>query len=112
MLDLSEGDYHSTEEDSSSFEGSSITESPRPQLAHESLKGQFSFRKHISSLKRISSFLRYPFETDTKKPNGKLPIKEQPPPLLKCFSYVELANATNNFHQGTKLILTKCEYLI
>ncbi|KAL7592373.1 probable receptor-like serine/threonine-protein kinase At5g57670 [Lactuca sativa] len=99
VLDLSEGDYHSTEEDSSSFEGSSITESPRPQLAHESLKGQFSFRKHISSLKRISSFLRYPFETDTKKPNGKLPIKEQPPPLLKCFSYVELANATNNFHQ-------------
>ncbi|CAH1449355.1 unnamed protein product [Lactuca virosa] len=98
VLDLSEGDYHSTEEDSSSFEGSSITESPRPQLAPE-LKGQFSFRKHISSLKRISSFLRYPLENDTKKPNGKLPIKEQPPPLLKCFSYVELANATNNFHQ-------------
>ncbi|KAL4564258.1 hypothetical protein LXL04_028316 [Taraxacum kok-saghyz] len=96
VLDLCEGDYHSTEEDSCSFEGSSITESPPPPLATE-LKGQFSFRKHLSSLKRISSFFRYPFEPDTMKPNRKFPVKEQPPPLLKCFSYDELANATNNF---------------
>ncbi|KAI3709151.1 hypothetical protein L2E82_38910 [Cichorium intybus] len=97
VLDLS-GGYRSTEEDSSSFGESSITESPPPPMARE-LKGQFSFRKHISSLKRISSFLRYPFEPDTRKPEVKLLTKEQPPPLLKCFSYEELANATNNFRQ-------------
>ncbi|KAI3701668.1 hypothetical protein L6452_26910 [Arctium lappa] len=97
ILDLSEGDYHSTEEDNSSFEGSSIMESPPPLVAPES-KGQSSFRKHISSLKRISSFLRSPFEPDTRKADMKLPIKEQRQTLLKCFSYEELAKATNNFH--------------
>ncbi|GJR19964.1 probable receptor-like serine/threonine-protein kinase [Tanacetum coccineum] len=100
VLDLSDGDYHSTEGDSSSFEGSTITESPPPLMAQE-LKEQSSFRKHMSSLKRISSFLRSPFEQETRKKDVKLPIKEPPPPLLKCFSYEELANATNNFHQVT-----------
>ncbi|KVI01391.1 Concanavalin A-like lectin/glucanase, subgroup [Cynara cardunculus var. scolymus] len=97
VLDLSERDYHSTEEDSSSFEGSSIMESPPPLVARKS-KGQSSFRKHISSLKRISSFLRSPFEPDTRKADMKLPIKEQQQTLLKCLSYEELAKATNNFH--------------
>ncbi|KAJ9550861.1 hypothetical protein OSB04_014906 [Centaurea solstitialis] len=103
VLDLSKGDYHSTEEDSSSIEGSSIEgssimESPPPLVSSKS-KGQSSFRKHISSLKRISSFLRYPFEPDTRKAEMKLPIKEQQQQtLLKCLSYEELAKATNNFH--------------
>nr|GEZ77270.1 probable receptor-like serine/threonine-protein kinase At5g57670 [Tanacetum cinerariifolium] len=98
VLDLSDGDYHSTEDDSSSFEGSTITESPPPLMAQE-LKEQYSFRKYMSSLKRISSFLRSPFEQEIRKKGVKLPIKEPPPPLLKFFSYEELANATNNFHQ-------------
>ncbi|KAK9076804.1 hypothetical protein SSX86_005138 [Deinandra increscens subsp. villosa] len=93
VMDLPEGE--STEEDSSSFEGSSLTESPPSPIARE-LKGQSSFRKHISSLKRI---LRSPFEQNTIKQDLKLPIKEQPQTLLKCFSYEELANATNNFNQ-------------
>lgn len=106
MLDLSDGDYHSTEDDSSSFEGSTLTESPPPRMAPE-LKEQSSFRKHMSSLKRISSFLRSPFEQETRKRDVKLQIKEPPPPpLLKCFSYEELANATNNFHQGTNVYKT------
>ncbi|XP_076945781.1 putative receptor-like serine/threonine-protein kinase At5g57670 [Bidens hawaiensis] len=96
VMDLSEGD--GTEEDSSSFEGSTITESPPSPIARE-LKGQSSFRRRISSLKRISSFLRSPFEHNTIKTELKLPINEQPRPLLKCFSYEELANATNNFNQ-------------
>ncbi|XP_076954916.1 putative receptor-like serine/threonine-protein kinase At5g57670 [Bidens hawaiensis] len=95
-MDLSEGD--SMEEDSSSFEGSTITESPSSPIAQE-LKGQSSFRRHITSLKRISSFLRSPFEQNAIKTEVKVPINEQPRPLLKCFSYEELANATNNFNQ-------------
>nr|GFB64320.1 probable receptor-like serine/threonine-protein kinase At5g57670 isoform X2 [Tanacetum cinerariifolium] len=98
VLDLSDGDYHSTEDDSSSFEGSTITESPPPLMAQE-LKEQSSFRKYMSSLKHISSFLRSPFEQEIRKKGVKLPIKEPPPPLLKFFSYEELANAINNFHQ-------------
>ncbi|KAI3805511.1 hypothetical protein L1987_27953 [Smallanthus sonchifolius] len=96
VMDLSEGD--SAEEDSSSFEGSTIPESPPSPIARE-LKGQSSFRRHISSLKRISSFLRSPFEQNTIKQDVKLPIKEQSRPLLKCFSYKELADATNNFNE-------------
>ncbi|XP_076921661.1 putative receptor-like serine/threonine-protein kinase At5g57670 [Bidens hawaiensis] len=96
VMDLSEGDI--TEEDSSSFEGSTITESPPSPIARE-LKGQSSFRRHITSLKRISSFLRSPFEQNAIKTKVKVPINEQPRPLLKCFSYEELANATNNFNQ-------------
>nr|XP_043630612.1 probable receptor-like serine/threonine-protein kinase At5g57670 [Erigeron canadensis] len=98
VLDLS-GEYHSTEEDSSSFEGSTITESSSPSLSVD-LKSRSSFRRHISSLKRISSFLLSPFEQDSSKQNLKLSIKQPPPPpLLKCFTYQELANATNNFQQ-------------
>ncbi|KAF5813202.1 putative protein kinase RLK-Pelle-RLCK-VI family [Helianthus annuus] len=96
VMDLSEGD--SIEEDSSSFEGSTITESPPSPNARE-LKVQSSFRWSISSLKRISSFLRLPFEQNAKQTEVKHPIKEQPRPLLKCFSYDELANATNNFNE-------------
>lgn len=101
VLDLSEGDYQSTEEDSSSHEGSTLTDSPPPPLALE-LKGRYSFRKHMSSLKQISSFFRFPFEQGTRKQEVNLPVKEQPPPLFKCFSYEELAIATNNFHEGTR----------
>ncbi|KAK1429901.1 hypothetical protein QVD17_12229 [Tagetes erecta] len=113
VMDLTEGD--NTEEDSSSFEGSTITESPPSPFAQEYLnrksehqsrrnvmdltEGRSSFRRHIASLKRISSFLRSPFEQNTNKHDVKLPIKEQPGPLLKCFSYKELANATNNFNE-------------
>ncbi|KAL8265158.1 hypothetical protein R6Q59_023288 [Mikania micrantha] len=97
VMDLSEVD--STEEDTSSFEGSTITYSPPSPIITPELKGQSSFRWHISSLKRISSFLRFPFEQNTIKQEVKPQIKEQPQALLKCFSYEELANATNNFNE-------------
>lgn len=122
VMDLNDGD--NTEEDGSSFEGSTITDSHASPIALESLnkkseqqyprnvmdltEGQSSFRRHFSSLKRISSFLRSPFEQNTIKQDVKLPIKEQPRPLLKCFSYKELADATNNFNEGTQYLASCC----
>ncbi|KAL6331683.1 hypothetical protein AAG906_014333 [Vitis piasezkii] len=94
VLDGSEGESHTTE-DSFSFGDSSITESP--PLASK-LKGQSNFRKQLSPIKIISSFLLSPFNLSGRKRNERLSDKEKHQPLLRCFSYEEISKATNNFH--------------
>ncbi|KAK3007640.1 hypothetical protein RJ639_013108 [Escallonia herrerae] len=88
VLDEVERESESTEEYSSSTEGLSITMSP--------LQAPL---KQRSPLQRISSFLRSPFDQMGRKGNEFLSIREkQQLPSLRCFSFEEIANATNNFH--------------
>ncbi|KAK3026282.1 hypothetical protein RJ639_041231 [Escallonia herrerae] len=88
VLDEVERESGSTEEYSSSTEGLSITMSP--------LQAPL---KQRSPLQRISSFLRSPFDQMGRKGNEFLSIREKQQPSLRCFSFEEIANATNNFHQ-------------
>lgn len=99
VLDSCEGESLSTEEDSSSIGESSTTGSPPLPL---SSNGQSHYRKQI---KRISSFLRSPFTVSERKRNEAFPIKEKQQPLLRCFSYEEIANATNNFNPGILIMI-------
>lgn len=102
VLDISEGDSNSTEEDSSSFGDSSIT-TESPPLAPGS-KTESNFRNLKSPFQRISSFLRSPFDSSVRrKSNEVISGKEQQKPLLRCFSYEEIAIATNHFHPGMNL---------
>ncbi|GMP36320.1 hypothetical protein CsSME_00008487 [Camellia sinensis var. sinensis] len=95
VIDLSDGESNNTEEDSSSTGDSSMTESPPLSLG---LKNELSFRKPLSPFQRISSFLRSSFDFNGKNRNEVTSNKEKQQPLLRCFSYEEIANATNNFH--------------
>nr|XP_017256767.1 PREDICTED: probable receptor-like serine/threonine-protein kinase At5g57670 [Daucus carota subsp. sativus] len=84
----------STEEDTSSIGESSITESPLSNLSKE----QPNNKKQMSPFQRISSFLRTPFASSGRKRIEAFVDKEKPQPLLRCFSYEEIAKATNSFH--------------
>ncbi|KAG5563769.1 hypothetical protein RHGRI_000089 [Rhododendron griersonianum] len=97
VLDICEGESNSTEEDSSSFGDSSVT-TESPSLAPGS-KTESNFRNLKSPFQRISSFLRSPFDSSIRrKSNEVISSKEQQKPLLRCFSYEEIAIATNHFH--------------
>ncbi|KAA8522783.1 hypothetical protein F0562_009206 [Nyssa sinensis] len=95
VLDICEGESNSTEDNSSICGDSSMTESP--PLPPE-FRNQSNVAKPPSSFKRISSFFRASFDSNGRKRNEIISNKEQQQPLLKCFSYKEIANATNNFH--------------
>ncbi|XP_052198694.1 probable receptor-like serine/threonine-protein kinase At5g57670 [Diospyros lotus] len=95
VLDLFEGESNSTEEDSSSFGDSNITESP--PLA-PGLKSESNLRKPPSPFKRISSFFRSSLDSSGRRRNETMSKKEKQQPLLRCFSYEEISTATNNFH--------------
>lgn len=93
VLDELETESHSTEDDTFSSGDSSTTESPP---LPPKFKGLSKTRKQMSAYKIISSF----FTSPLRKRNGSFSNKEKQQPLLKCFSYEEIANATNNFHAG------------
>ncbi|XAR66680.1 Non-specific serine/threonine protein kinase [Bertholletia excelsa] len=95
VLDICEGESNSTEEDRSSFGDSSVTESPPLALA---IKSESNLQKPPSPFKRISSFFRSSFDLSGKKRGEAMPSKGKQQPLLRCFSYEELANATKHFH--------------
>ncbi|KAL0316596.1 UNVERIFIED_CONTAM: putative receptor-like serine/threonine-protein kinase [Sesamum radiatum] len=86
-------------EDSSSS-GETESCSTVTSLMTTELKGKQESRKLMSPFKLISSFFRPPlFDWSTRKQNDALFNKQkQQPPLLRCFSYQEIARATNNFH--------------
>ncbi|GAU20986.1 hypothetical protein TSUD_201350 [Trifolium subterraneum] len=92
LLDGLEGQSNSTEDDTFSTRASSMTYTPSsdPKIKRKSKlrKSQFSFRF-------IISFLGSPFRI--KSFNMSKIEKHQP--LLKCFSYENISNATNDFHQ-------------
>ncbi|KAH7545231.1 hypothetical protein FEM48_Zijuj01G0071700 [Ziziphus jujuba var. spinosa] len=90
VLDELETEYQSTEDDSTlSCGDSTITDTPP---LGPKLRDQTNQRKQaLSPCKFIFSFLGSPF----RKRNCGQEIKQ---PLLKCFSYEEIMNATNDFH--------------
>lgn len=93
VLDELEGESNTTEDDTFSFEDSSISQSPPLAPKFKSLSNP---RKRMSPGRIFTSF----FSSPLRKRNGSLPTKEKQQPLLKCFSYKEISNATNNFHPG------------
>ncbi|GKV00512.1 hypothetical protein SLEP1_g13188 [Rubroshorea leprosula] len=76
-------------DDTCSVENSTISGSP---LQGPKFKGQSNRKNHVSPCKIISSLFRSPLR---KRKNSN---EEKLQPLLKCFSYEEISNATNNFH--------------
>lgn len=103
VLSSCEDKSSSTEEDSSSIGESSITESPFSHLSKDHLSKEQpnnNNKKQLSPLQRISSFLLTPFALSGRKRIEAFVDKEKPQPLLKCFSYEEIAKATNSFHPG------------
>ncbi|KAJ9162847.1 hypothetical protein P3X46_022589 [Hevea brasiliensis] len=92
VIDELDGESHSTEDDTISFEGSSIT-TESPSLPSK-FKNESKIRKQMSACKIISSI----FTSPLRKRRGSFSNKEKQQPLLKCFTYGEIANATNNFH--------------
>lgn len=91
VLDVFESDYQSTEDstfssiDSTISEFSSLTPKDR---SHSNLKKQC-----LSPCKLFFSFFGSPFRRRNRR-------KEIQQPLLRCFSYEDIMNATNNFHPG------------
>ncbi|KAF5749452.1 receptor-like serine/threonine-protein kinase [Tripterygium wilfordii] len=86
VLDEIEGESQSTEEETCSFGDSTITYTESPPLAPK-------INKQISPYKLVYSFLKSPL----RKINRSLSKKDKHQPFLKCFSYDEISNATNNF---------------
>ncbi|XP_016457132.1 putative receptor-like serine/threonine-protein kinase At5g57670 isoform X4 [Nicotiana tabacum] len=85
------------EEDSSSFGESSITKSSSSVSSQFKVQQEY-FKKPMSPLRRISSFLRSPFDSSSRKKSASFQHKEKQQPPLKCFSYEEIACSTNYFH--------------
>lgn len=99
LLDgLLEGQSNSTEDDTFSTRASSLTYTPSsgPKIKR---KSQLSFRF-------IISFLGSPFRIKT----FNMSKIEKHQPLLNCFSYENISNATNDFHQGILLMLFLMSY--
>ncbi|MCE2054943.1 hypothetical protein HAX54_041693, partial [Datura stramonium] len=105
VLDSFEGE----EKYSSSFGENSMTKSSTSSSTTttttttitKEFKYQQEFKKQIMSpLRRISSFLRSPFDSSSRKKSSRFQNEEnkQPSPILKCFSYEEIAISTNYFH--------------
>lgn len=96
VLDELETEYQSTEVDTFSCGDSTITDVPPLDLKFRSQTNQR--KQGLSPCKLIFSFLGSPF----RKRNSS---KEMRQPLLRCFSYEEIMNATNDFHPGENAVL-------
>ncbi|CAL5199371.1 unnamed protein product [Lathyrus oleraceus] len=93
VLDGLEGQSNSTEDDTFSTRASSVTYTPS---SDSKIKRKSKLRKSQFSFRFIISFLGSPFRIKTFNVS-KNDIHHQP--LLKCFSYENICNATNHFHQ-------------
>ncbi|XWS28063.1 hypothetical protein CRYUN_Cryun25bG0033800 [Craigia yunnanensis] len=91
VLNALEAESNSTEGDSSSFGDSTMSGSP-PRAPK--FKGPSCIKKQMSPYKFISSF----FSSLLRKRKASLSNKEKEQPLMKCFSYEDISNSTNNFH--------------
>ncbi|KAF3452838.1 hypothetical protein FNV43_RR03271 [Rhamnella rubrinervis] len=89
VLDELETEYQSTEDDTFSCGDSTITDVPPmdPKFRNQSNQG----KQGLSPCKLIFSLLGSPF----RKRNSSKDMRQ---PLLRCFSYLEIMNATNDFH--------------
>ncbi|TYJ22010.1 hypothetical protein E1A91_A08G100700v1 [Gossypium mustelinum] len=80
------------EDDSCSARGTKVAGSSSPKVSK--FKGQTCIKKHMSPYKLISSL----FSCLLGKRKASLSSKGKENHLIKCFSYEEISNATNNFH--------------
>ncbi|XP_075077450.1 LOW QUALITY PROTEIN: putative receptor-like serine/threonine-protein kinase At5g57670 [Nicotiana tabacum] len=80
-----------------SFGETSITKSSSSITSQFKVQQEY-FKKPMSPLRRISSFLRSPFDSSSRKKSASFEHKEKHQPPLKCFSYEEIACSTNYFH--------------
>lgn len=93
LLDgLLEGQSNSTEDDTFSTRASSMTYTPS---SGPKIKRKSKLRKSQLSFRFIISFLGSPFRIKT----FNMSKIEKHQPLLKCFGYENISNATNDFHQ-------------
>ncbi|CAA2981989.1 probable receptor-like serine threonine- kinase At5g57670 isoform X1 [Olea europaea subsp. europaea] len=96
VLDVCEGESQSTEEDCSSLAESCITNNFSSSGSLES-KRKPQIGKPMRILKQISYFFRSPVYWPGGNRNGSS-LKGKHQALLRCFTYQQIANATNNFH--------------
>ncbi|CAI9761071.1 unnamed protein product [Fraxinus pennsylvanica] len=96
VLGACEGESQSTDEDCSSFAESCITNNYSSPGSFE-LKKKLQIGKPIGILKQISYFFRSPIDWSGGNRNGSS-LKGKQQSLLRCFSYQQIAKATNNFH--------------
>lgn len=91
VLDKLEAEYLSTEDETLSCGDSTITDSSSvtPNFTNQAKRRKQGF----SPCRLIFSFLGSPF----RRTNNSKEIRQ---PLLRCFSYEEILNATNNFNPG------------
>ncbi|CAL0325595.1 unnamed protein product [Lupinus luteus] len=92
VLDALEGQSNSTEDDSFSTKVSSITDTPSMT---SKINNQSKLRRSQSPFRLILSFLGSSF----RRKNFNTSKNEKHQPLLKCFTYEQISNATNDFHQ-------------
>lgn len=108
VLDELEGDSNSTEEDDTfSLEDSSvITQSPVSSSIRTNSFNHQSDNKTIKKGMSPGRFFTSLFTSPMKKNRSfSFSNKEKPQPLLTCFSYEEISNATNCFHSGKNMKL-------
>ncbi|KAF5461782.1 hypothetical protein F2P56_017853 [Juglans regia] len=91
VLDELGQESNSAADDSFSSGETRISESP--PLA-SNFRSQSKTRKQPSPCRLFSAI----FGSPLRKTKGSLSDKERQQPLLKCFSYEEISNATSNFH--------------
>ncbi|MBA0709001.1 hypothetical protein Golax_024074 [Gossypium laxum] len=80
------------EDDSCSSRGTKVAGSSSPKVSK--FKGQTCIKRQMSPYKLISSL----FSCLLGKRKASLSSKGKENHLIKCFSYEEISNATNNFH--------------
>ncbi|XP_022997396.1 probable receptor-like serine/threonine-protein kinase At5g57670 [Cucurbita maxima] len=85
---------NTTTEDDSSTSGDCSTIGSPPPLSSPLKSQSGDRRQRLSPCKLISSFIGSPF----RKRNCSFSEKRSAQPLLSCFSYEMILNATNNFH--------------
>ncbi|KAG9455997.1 hypothetical protein H6P81_000505 [Aristolochia fimbriata] len=101
VLDGPEEGSQTLEEDRSSLGDSSISDTPpSPPKLDELIKFKSPSKKwrNLSGIKLIPPFLRSPFDRNVKDRGRNSSDKEKKQPSWRCFSYEEIAEATNNFH--------------
>lgn len=99
VLDICDGDssQSNTDEDGSNSDGTFSSLLATDQSKGVEIKPESW--KPISPFKLISSFF-----WSTRKQNVSFFKNQKQHPLLSCFSYQEIANATKNFHIGTYIL--------
>ncbi|KAK4485553.1 hypothetical protein RD792_008196 [Penstemon davidsonii] len=91
VLNIREQESESNTEEEDSLNSGESCRTNNSSLATAFSKEKQEIKKPMSPLKLISSLF-------TRKESDAFSIKEKQQPLLRCFTYHEIAKATKNFH--------------